>query len=154
MYLHRHDEEEALAVWLFSRATDAEWDEHCGHLRAIATWSKKTEKRAACVLIAMDFDRPDAKRRQELALLTKAPGYDPYVAFVWANAAVRAVLSVFQWVQKAPKYEMDFFPTTTEAVKWLGTKRGGRLFALEDMVRDVERDISTAARVRLAAHGG
>jgi hypothetical protein len=152
MYVHRHDSQEAVAVWSFNRTTPEEWDEHFGHLREVATWSRATAKRAACLLIGgKDFDRPDAKRRQELAQLTEAPGYDPYVAFVTPNTALRAVLTVFKWVQKAPKYEMDFFGSSSEGVHWLARQRGGRIIVLERMLRDVEREIQDRDRIR--AHG-
>jgi hypothetical protein len=152
VYLHRHDNREALAIWAFlGGVTGAEWDQHFAHLRDIATWSTKTGRRAACVLLAPDFDPPDAKRRRELATLTDAAGYDPFVAFVSPNAAIRAVLTVFKWVQKTPKYEMDFFPDTKEAVHWLGTKRGGPLDRLDRLVMEVEAELS--ARVQMRAHG-
>jgi hypothetical protein len=149
VYLHRHDSKEALAIWAMAgQVTGAEWDQHFTHLRDVATWSTKTGKRAACVLLAVDFAHPDAKRRRDLALLTDAPGYDPFVAFVSANAAVRAVLTVFKWVQRAPKYEMDFFPNTKEAVRWLKTQRGGQLTAIDRMVREVEAELSARLQLR------
>src|ERR1700743_896120 len=116
MYLHRHDERAGLAIWLFDKATDVEWEAHFAHLRPLPPWAKPGGRRVAAILITKDFDRPDAKRRAELARLTEAPGYDPYVAFVSANVAVRAMLTMFSWVQKTPRYEMDFFATTIDAV--------------------------------------
>ncbi len=136
MYLHRHDERAGLALWLFQGARDEDWEAHFAHLRQIAEWPKPGGRRVAAILVTKDFDRPDAKRRAELARLTDMPGYDPYVAFVSPNVAVRAMLTMFSWVQKAPRYEMDFFSSTQQALSWLEIKRGSKL-ALETMIREL-----------------
>jgi hypothetical protein len=86
------------------------------------------------VLIAGSFARPDASHRGELARLTEAPGYDPYVAFVMPNLAVRSVLTMMGWVQKAPKYEMSFVASTDEALIWLQTRRNDSRIRLQAMV--------------------
>jgi hypothetical protein len=152
MYCHRHDANEGLAVWAMGAASQAEWELHFTHLREVATWSRRLGKRAACMLLSLkDFDRPDARTRQELAKLTELPGYDPFVAFVSPNTAVRATLTMFKWVQKTPQYEMDFFATSGEAIQWLARKRGGgRLLTLELLVREVDQErgagLSSSAR--------
>lgn len=145
MYLHRHDDEGRLAIWLFDKSTSEEWDAHFEHLKQLAAWPPSNGKRAAAMLIARTFDRPNAERRVELARLTEAAGYDPYVAFVTANLAARSVLTMMGWVQKAPRYEMSFFPGTNEALTWLETKRGGsrvRLQAMVDAVLEEHRKLS------------
>jgi len=137
MYVHRHDANEALAIWVFQQSTPEEWDRHFEHLREVATWSNKSGRRGAAMLVARDFSRPDSKRRAELARLTEAAGYDPFVAFVSPSAALRAVLTMFGWVQKAPRYEMDFFGTSDAALRWLEKKRGGSLTKMQAMLEDV-----------------
>lgn len=137
MYIHRHAADDALAVWVFQASTPQEWDAHFEHLREVATWSGKAGRRGATMLIARDFSRPDAQRRTELAQLTEAAGYDPYVAFVSPSAALRAVLTMFGWVQKAPRYEMDFFGSSEGALGWLEKKRGGSLEKMRSMLTDI-----------------
>jgi hypothetical protein len=139
MYLRRHDERAGAAVWLFDNANQDEWVAHFADLRQIAAWAKPAGRRVAAVLIFRDFDRPDAKARAELARLTEAPGYDPYVAFVSANFAVRAMLTMFSWVQKAPRYEMDYFGTTAQALSWLEGRRGA-LGALQALIEEVRQE--------------
>ncbi|AKU95549.1 hypothetical protein AKJ09_02213 [Labilithrix luteola] len=143
MYLHRHDAEDARAVWVFEQSSPEEWDAHFEHLRDLATWSGKTGKRATAILIARDFSRPDSKRRAELARLTEAPGYNPHVAFVSPSAALRTVLTMFGWVQKAPKYEMDFFGTSTSATQWLDKRRPGDSKKLHAMLADITTEYKT-----------
>lgn len=132
MYLHHHDEPTSCAIWIFHNPIAADWEAHFDHLRTLATWSGKTGKRAATILIAPTVDRPDAKQRTQLSRLTEAPGYDPYVAFVTPSAALRAVLTMFGWVQKAPRYEMNFFGSSDAGVRWLEDKRGERLGSLQE----------------------
>jgi hypothetical protein len=134
MYLHRHDEDGKLAVWLFDKATEQEWEAHFEHLKQLAAWPASRGKRAACVLISGAFDRPTTRQRVTLARLTEAPGYDPYVAFVMPNLAVRSVLTMMGWVQKAPRYEMSFFPGTAEGLTWLHEKRSDARPGLQAMV--------------------
>jgi hypothetical protein len=147
MYLHRHDESGRLAVWLFDKSSSKEWDEHFEHLKALAGWSAKGGPRAVAVLIAGAFARPDAHHRVELARLTEAPGYDPYVAFVMPNLAVRSVLTMMGWVQRAPRYEMSFVASTDEALTWLDARRGDtrlRLQAMVDAVLEEQRQAGGA----------
>jgi hypothetical protein len=139
MYLWRHDERAGLAVWLFDNASQDDWQAHFADLRTITSWAKPAGRRVAAILIFRDFDRPDAKCRAELARLTEAPGYDPYVAFVSANFAVRAMLTMFSWVQKAPRYDMDYFGTTAEALSWLEGRRGA-VGALQAMVKELRQE--------------
>jgi hypothetical protein len=139
MYLDRHDERSGAAVWLFDNASADDWARHFAHLRKLAEWKKPAGRRVAAVLIFRDFDRPDAKTRAELARLTEAPGYDPHVAFVTANFAVRAMLTMFSWMQKAPLYEIDYFGTTSEGLTWLEGRRG-TLPALQTMIRDLRSE--------------
>ena len=144
MYVHRHDANDALAIWVFQNSTPEEWDEHFAHLRDVATWSNKTGRRGATMLVARDFSRPDSKRRAELARLTEAMGYDPYVAFVSPSAALRTVLTMFGWVQKAPRYEMDFFGSSDAALRWLEKKRGASLSKLQAMLTDIRTEYKKA----------
>lgn len=149
MYIHRHDAHEGVAVWLFDRTTVEEWELHFEHLRELATWSNRTGKRACTMILNRHFERPDAVRRAELAKCTEAPGYDPYVAFVAPNAAMRAVLTMFTWVQKAPKYELDFFATSRDGATWLEAKRGARLERLHEFLAQIRVDarrVSEGAR--------
>lgn len=143
MYLHRHDAKDARAIWIFEQSTPEEWDSHFEHLRELTTWSAKAGKRATAILVARDFARPDAKRRAELARLTEANGYDPHVAFVSPSAALRTVLTMFGWVQKAPKYEMDFFGTCAAATQWLDKKRPGDSTKLQSMLADITAEYKT-----------
>ncbi|HWL87303.1 MAG TPA: hypothetical protein VNO21_15975 [Polyangiaceae bacterium] len=147
MYIYRHDTREAIAVWVFDRTTIEEWELHFEHLRDLATWSGQTGKRAAALLLATNFERPDPKRRAELARCTEAPGYDPYVAFIAPNAALRAVLTMFRWVQKTPKYELDFFATSRDGATWLEDKRGERLHRLREFLAEIRIDYRRAAGV-------
>jgi hypothetical protein len=142
MYLHRHDADDALAIWALHESTPQDWDEHFHHIRDVATWSGKTGKRANVILVARDFSRPDAKRRAELARLTEAPGYNPHVAFVSPSAALRTVLTMFGWVQKAPKYEMDFFGSSAAAANWLEKRRGDGV-RLRAMLTDLASEYKT-----------
>ncbi len=147
MYLHRHDESGRLAVWLFDKSSSKEWDEHFEHLKALSGWSAKGGPRAAAVLIAGSFARPDSHHRVELARLTEAPGYDPYVAFVMPNLAVRSVLTMMGWVQKAPKYEMSFVASTADALTWLDTRRRDARIGLQamiDAVLEEQRQVTSA----------
>jgi hypothetical protein len=96
MYLSRHDERDALAVWFFHRSTSAAWDEHVGDVLSVGGWSRACGKRGAVVPITSDFTRPDAVRRAELTRLTEAPGYASYVGFVSPNAALRRILTLRQ----------------------------------------------------------
>ena len=147
MYIHRHDAHEGVAVWLFDRTTVEEWELHFEHLRELATCSDRTGKRACAMILARHFERPDPKRRAELAKCTEAPGYDPYVAFVAPNAAMRAVLTMFTWVQKTPKYELDFFPTSREGAAWLEDKRGARLEHLRGFLTEIRVDFRRVSGV-------
>jgi hypothetical protein len=139
MYLERHDERTGAAVWLFDNASAGDWARHFDDLRKVAEWKKPGGRRVAAMLIFRDFDRPDAKTRAELARLTEAPGYDPHVAFVTANFAVRAMLTMFSWMQKAPRYDMDYFGTTAAGQAWLEGRRGA-LPILETMIREVRSE--------------
>jgi hypothetical protein len=151
MYIHRHDESQALAVWFFDSVSGAEWDQHFEHLRQVATWTGKTGKRACCLLVVgKSFERPDAMRRASLTALTEAPGYNPYVAFVSPNTALRAILTMFSWFQKAPKYEMEFFATAAEGTKWLDQNRGGGIGRLTSMLREVESEMAGPNRASAA----
>jgi hypothetical protein len=139
MYLERHDERAGAAVWLFDNADPEDWANHFADLRKVAEWTKPGGRRAAAMLIIRDFDRPDPMTRAELARLTEAPGYDPYVAFISPNFAVRAMLTMFSWVQKTPRYEMDYFGTTDEAIVWLEGRRAA-LPVLRGLVRDLRAE--------------
>jgi hypothetical protein len=148
MYLHRHDEVGKLAVWLFDKTSPQEWEAHFEHLKQLAAWPQGRGGRAAAVLIAASFDRPNAKHRVELARLTEAPGYDPYVAFVTPNLAVRSVLTMMGWVQKAPQYEMSFFANTDEALTWLHGRRNDTRIRLQAMVDAVLEEHRKAGGAR------
>jgi len=148
MYIHRHDVPEAVAVWLFDRPTVEEWELHFEHLRELATWSDRTGKRACAMILNHHFERPDAVRRAELAKCTEAPGYDPFVAFVAPNAAMRAVLTMFTWVQKTPKYELDFVATSRDGVTWLEEKRGARLEKLREFLTEIRVDFRRVSGAR------
>lgn len=137
MYLHRNDAQESLAVWVFADATPAEWDLHFEHLRHVATWSAKTGKRTAALLVSRGEKGLDARRRAELVRLTEAPGYDPYVAFVTLNVPLRAALTMFGWIQKAPRYEMSIFSRSNDAFAWLEKKRESSLPTLATMLAEV-----------------
>jgi hypothetical protein len=148
MYLHRRDEVGKLAVWLFDKASPQEWDTHFEHLEQIAAWPQGRGDRAATVLIAASFDRPNAKQRAELARVTEAPGFDCYVAFVTPNLALRSVLTMLGWVHKAPKYEIGFFANTDEALIWLHGRRNDVRIRLEAMVDAVLEEHRKAGGAR------
>lgn len=136
MYLYKHSEQESLAVWVFAEASGEEWDLHFEHLRQVATWSTKTGKRAATMIISRGEKGLNARRRAELVRLTEAPGYDPYVAFVTLNVPLRAALTMFGWIQKAPRYEMNIFSRSDDAFAWLEKKRGTSLPSLAEMLAE------------------
>ncbi|AKF08270.1 hypothetical protein [Sandaracinus amylolyticus] len=155
MYVHAHDPVRGLAVWYFRDATDEDWAQHFAHLDEIATWSRTTGKRAACVLVVGRFDVPDAKRRAELAWHTEQPGYDPYVAFIAPNAAVRGALTVMSWLQKKPRFESGFVSSPEEAQAWLEERRGEPLPALGRMIDGVlARAGHAAPRAPVMQRGG
>jgi len=134
MYAFENDPVRSLAVWCFDKATNADWDTHFAHLRDLATWSGKTGLRPAALLIPGGFDVPDTEHRTELTQLTALPGYDPFVAFVAPNKAVKTVLQLFALFQRNPKYEMRYVASVAEGIAWLEGKRGAALPELGEMV--------------------
>lgn len=122
MYISHVDADETVALWVFDQMTTAEWDAHLDDLQKYIS-GFKPGKRGASLIIARDFSRPDSKRRVELVRLTGQANFDPFVAFISPNAALRAILAVFGWMQKAPRYEVDFFGSSAAGLSWLQKKR-------------------------------
>lgn len=143
MYIHRSDASENLSVWILHSATGEDWDKHFGHIRDVATWSGAGKKRGAAVLVALDFSRPDVGRRAELARVTDAPDYNPWVAFINPSSAVRMLIAMLGWMQKAPRYEMSLFGKSTEALAWLSQKRGEPLDRLGVLLREAAEEYKT-----------
>jgi hypothetical protein len=137
MYLYRHDEHAAFAVWVFDRGTPEEWDLHLQHVSMVSAWPRRIGKRTAAVLALADFARPNAARRAELVRITNTPGYDPYLAFIMPSRAARALLTILGWVHKAPQYEIAFHGNSTDALAWLESKRGEELPGLRNMVAEL-----------------
>ena len=137
MYVSRVDTDELVALWVFDESTPEEWD---AHLRDLATYIasfKGSGRRGASLIIARDFSRPATGHRAELTRLTDLPEFDPFVAFVNPNAALRAVLAMFGWMQKAPRYEIDFFGSSGAGLAWLEKKRGMKLNKLTSFHEEV-----------------
>lgn len=149
MYFHRHNETEGLAVWYFYHQTVTDFDVSLEHARTLATWHAKIGKRAAVVLFPGDFKRPDAQRRAELIRVTESPGYNPYIAFVAPNAVVRTLLSMFGWLQKSPKYEMNFVGSAEQGVAWLESQRGTKLDLLSKMIQEVAVEFKQATGLEI-----
>lgn len=147
MYDFEHDPTNALAVWIFGSATPSEWEAHFGHLRELATWSGKTGRRAAALLINKTFDMPSAELRAKLTEHTVLPGYDPYVAFVAPNKTMMTVLTLFSWFQKKPRYETQFVSSSDAGILWLEERRGERLPELRDMAARVMHRANVSGRV-------
>ncbi|MBX5480737.1 MAG: hypothetical protein IRZ16_02640 [Myxococcaceae bacterium] len=137
MYFYDHNQPMGLAVWLFDKMTDADWDLHFKHLEDMATWSEKSGVRPAVLLIPKGFDMPPTERRTRLTELTNQPGYDPYVAFVAPNKAIQTVLTLFSWFQKKPKYDTSFVASAADGIAWLEKMRGAKLPMLQVMLNDV-----------------
>jgi hypothetical protein len=138
MYTFAHDEALSIGVWVVDKPTPDEWAQHFEHLRQLARWSPANGRRAAIMLVpGSAFDRPDALRRAELARLTAAPGYDPFIALVTPNAAARGLLTVLRWMQPRPRWELEPFADTESALGWLEGRRGGALPALRAMTTEV-----------------
>ncbi|WP_157069192.1 hypothetical protein [Sandaracinus amylolyticus] len=142
------DERLGLAVWYPSRPTAAEWDQHLKDVEDVIGWSKKLGARPAIMLLANDFERPDARTRARLTELTGAPDYDPHVAFVNSNAMLRGVLTVFSWMHRSPNYEMGFLADEDAGVAWLEERRKASLPMLRTLLYEVRRKSGTAAPLR------
>jgi hypothetical protein len=152
MYIYRHDESHALAVWAVERMTNEEWDLHFEHVRSLLKWYSKTGKRPGCmIIIGPNFERPDAKRRTTLAQLTDAPGFNSFVALIQPNTALRAILTTFRWLHKTPKHEYVAFATSAEGTKWLEARRGEPLPQHRQMLAEVEHDVYAAIGRSLSA---
>jgi hypothetical protein len=137
MYSSAIDEHEAVAIWDLSgeMTDDAEWDRHFADMRRICTWTATTGKRpAVLLLISSGWSRPDAKRRAQLAEASAVAGYDPYLAIVTSNTIVRGVLTVLNWLQEKPRYEVTVLPDTDQGLAWLEKKRGESLPSLRRLV--------------------
>jgi len=148
MYLSEHDPVESLAVWYFSACNRAEWEQHFAHLRDLAQWSARTGKRAAVILIPAGFEVPDTDMRIKLTELTQAPGYDPQIAFVAPNKAAQAVLTMFSWFQRQPRYETKYVSNVDDGITWLEGRRGAPLPKLAEMA---ERVLERANAIRTEA---
>jgi hypothetical protein len=130
MYYCEYNQARALGVWVFrgSGITPQEWSAHVDDIRTLTSWHGKNSLRPAVLLLVLGgTDRPDALRRQELAALTAAPGYNPHLAVVSSNPLIRGALMALRWLQKTPNYEADTFADTTQALGWLEKRRGEAL---------------------------
>jgi hypothetical protein len=147
MYSFAHDEANALAVWVVDHLDAEEWQLHFDHLRELAQWSTRTKRRAAVVLVPGNaFDRPNALIRAELARLSEVAGDDPFLALVTPNVAARGLLTMIQWVQRRPRWELEDFGDASAALYWLERRRGAPLPALRIMV---DRTLRRAREHRL-----
>lgn len=137
MYVSRVDTDEVVALWVFEESTPEEWDAHLRDLARYIASFKASGRRGASLIIARDFSRPATEHRAELTRLTDLPEFNPFVAFVNPNAALRAVLAMFGWMQKAPRYELDFFGSSAAGLAWLEKKRGTKLPQLSSFHSEV-----------------
>lgn len=151
MYSFAHDEANSLAVWVVDRLDADEWQLHFEHLRSLAQWSTRTKRRAAVVLVPGNaFDRPNALIRAELARLSGAVGYDPFLAIVTPNVAARGLLTMLQWVQRRPRWELEAFGDVASALYWLERRRGQPLPGLRIMVdRTLRRARDSGLRIAI-----
>ncbi|HEU4403779.1 MAG TPA: hypothetical protein VFS43_00570 [Polyangiaceae bacterium] len=127
MYARAIDERRGLVVWYPSRPNPADWEAHLRDVAQINGWSKRLGFRPAVLLLADEFDRPDAKMRQRLAQITGERSYDPYIAFVNANAVLRGVLTMLSWMHPRPSYDLTYSPDESAGIAWLEQRRGERL---------------------------
>src|SRR5687768_14927693 len=145
MYVSAIDEKQGLAVWYPSNPDAEDWKLHLADVERLCGWSKQLGMRPAVILLANEFERPDAKMRAKLAEITGRSNYDPYIAFVSSNVMLRGLLTMLGWMHAKPSYEISYLATEDEAVRWLERSRGESLPNLRPLIHEARMKLRQPA---------
>lgn len=111
---------------------------------AVQTAVKHPDRLATVILLDSGYPPPHAVLRAQLVKFTTQPNFDPIVAFVTSNMAIRGVLTALRWFRK-PTHEEKVFARAEDAFEWLLQRRNE---PMGDNVRKRLAEVATEAQAK------
>ncbi|MCP4503547.1 MAG: hypothetical protein GY822_26750 [Deltaproteobacteria bacterium] len=143
MYEFRKESTTHSYVCRLSRGGNADDDfaKHIEELRIAVHEAQQQDIRlASVVMLPFGHPIPSAKWRAAVSKFMTEEGFDPDMAVITRNPAIRGVLTAISWTTSSHAVQFKIFPNEEAGLLWLEDHRGQSLPALREIVLEMSQE--------------